>query len=400
MEGQQTNMAINIKNLEEIIQKKAYAVTSSTPSVDLSAMVETSLLATNSIRQYDSAGLLPIASTSNDKIAFVLSDKSIRFNNGTKWGSLASGAAQAGSSGDAAASSAVQGSNFGYSMGAFPVINTIQKWSFTADANATDVADLAVSTGQGQAAHSSENAYYIGGFSTVQTNAIQKHNFAAGTNATDALDAQNPTRYGSASMSSTHGYIAGDGFPSDTISKFPFASDDNATDVGNLTAATQYSGSNASETYGYAHALDGSTGNIEKYSYTSDGNATSVGNLAASSPDGREIIGGMLSDVSGGYGYVNGTYSPYNTTVLIERYAFASDGDGADYSDPFQSVWLAAAAPSTTSGYIAGGTGAPHPSVPSGVKNTIQKFPYSNTTTGTDVGDLVSAIGYNAGAAN
>ena len=87
-------MAINIKNLEDLLQKKAHGVDSSTSTTDLSSIIEASLLATNSLREYDSAGALP-AATSNEKIAFVSSDKSIRFNNGTKWDSLVSGSAQA-----------------------------------------------------------------------------------------------------------------------------------------------------------------------------------------------------------------------------------------------------------------------------------------------------------------
>ena len=87
-----------------------------------------------------------------------------------------------------------QGSNFGYSAGGIngsgSIENIIQKYSFTSDANATDVGDL-----------------------TLARNGV------------------------AGQSSSASGYTSGGRTPSnvDTIDKFPFASDGNATDVGDLT---------------------------------------------------------------------------------------------------------------------------------------------------------------------
>ena len=52
-------MAINIKNLQERIQKKVASISPSTPSADLNRMVEASTLALGSVRQFDSVGALP-----------------------------------------------------------------------------------------------------------------------------------------------------------------------------------------------------------------------------------------------------------------------------------------------------------------------------------------------------
>lgn len=394
-------MAINIKNLEELIQKKAYAVTSSTPSADLSAMVETSLLATNSIRQYDSAGLLPIASTSNDKIAFVLSDKSVRFNNGTKWDSLTSGASQAAPT---EVPSHIQGSTFGYSLGGRQsgFYNYIEKYSYTADGNSTDVANLTASPAYHTTSYSSTDAFTHGGYTGAAIASVDKINFASGADATDFGDFPGAGSYGGGNSSPTHGYQGGgspapNAFGAGTntaIFKFPHSAGSVSTSaVGDLTEASQYNDTNSSATHGYHHAIGGSGNKIEKYPFASDTNAADVGDLLDTTGDGRGTNSGLLSDVSGGYGYVN-LIPP--STYNISRYSFASDGNATDHTDLNTNSWLGAVSSSTTSGYLAGGLTPP----PAGYINVIQKFPYASTTNGTDVGDLLGQIGYNGGAAN
>ena len=86
-----------------------------------------------------------------------------------------------------------QGSNFGYtSGGSYPLIsNTIDKFPFAADANATDVGDLTQARSEQAEQSSTESGYNSGGKLPV----------------------------------------------ADTIDKFPFAADANATDVGDLTQA-------------------------------------------------------------------------------------------------------------------------------------------------------------------
>ena len=68
-------------------------------------------------------------------------------------------------------------------------------------------------------------------------NTIDKFPFATDANATDVGDLT-AGKYGAAGQSSTQsGYSSGGRVPAsvDTIEKFPFAADANATDVGNLT---------------------------------------------------------------------------------------------------------------------------------------------------------------------
>ena len=132
-----------------------------------------------------------------------------------------------------------QGSNYGYVSGANPgggALDTIDKYPFTSDGNATDVGNLSV--GRWQCAGQSSAT----------------HGYTSGGNTGPALSG-----------------------PVDTIDKFPFSTDANATDVGNLTAARTATSGQSSIPNGYGYNTGG--GNvIEKFSFTSDGNATSVGN--------------------------------------------------------------------------------------------------------------------------
>ena len=88
-------MAINIKNLEERIQKKVHLVDSNTSVDDLTDMVEAALLLTGSLKTYADSSELPTATSSNEKIGFIQDIKAIKFNNGKEWVGMASGEAQA-----------------------------------------------------------------------------------------------------------------------------------------------------------------------------------------------------------------------------------------------------------------------------------------------------------------
>lgn len=369
--------SINIKNLEELIQKKAYAVTSSTPSVDLSAMVEASLLATNSIRQYDSDGALPTASTSNDKIAFVLSDKSIRFNNGTKWDSLASGAAQAtlpfvwdGTNGLAQNGGEISGYVFGGNAG-----GDIEKFSFTSDANSTDVSDISEAHYWGDAASSTTAGYRYGGEwgSPLMSNIIEKITYSTEGNATDVGDLTVPARFAAPAQSSTHGYCAGGSTPgiTDTIQKFSFSSDGNAADAGDLNSAQDAMTGSSSPTHGYGSGGRPDSNAIRKWPFASDTGASDVGDMTG--PAQYAASGGEQTYT---HGYINRDGGP--SPEGIEKFPFSTDANSTDVADVSSAYsFQAASCNSLTHGYYAGG----------GI-NVIQKYDRTADTDTTDVGDL------------
>ena len=128
--------------------------------------------------------------------------------------------------------------------------DTIDKFPFTSDANATDVGNLTVARRHGAGQSSTTHGYTSGGGTAppagpvsgiLGSNVIDKFSFSADGNATDVGDLT-VSRYGAAGQSSTtHGYSSGGTHnPLSVIDKFPFSTDANATDVGDLTVGRWY----------------------------------------------------------------------------------------------------------------------------------------------------------------
>jgi len=226
-----------------------------------------------------------------------------------------------------------------YAEGAYN-INTIQKFSFSSDGNATDSADLAQGTYAHAGQSSSENGYTTGGFapslSPASLEQIQKFPFSSDTNATCIASVFEHTRDNPAGHSSSdHGYQAGgtnSSFSSTlTIQKFPFSSDTNATDVGDLTICRKGVSGTSSSTNGYTHGGYNAPGGyhnvIDKFPFSSDGNATDVGDLTQA----RQCVAGQSSTASG---YSSGGHGPSPTDFnIIDKYPFSSDSNASDVGD-------------------------------------------------------------------
>lgn len=398
-------MAINIKNLEELIQKKAYAVTSSTPTADLGDIVEASLLATNSLREYDSAGLLP-AATSNEKIAFVKSDKSIRFNNGSKWDTLTSGAAQAGASSPAYLT--FQGASYGYGMGGRggspdAMFNKIEKYSFTSDGNSTDVGDLSASPAARDGVSggkSSTKAYAMGGGSSaspaIATTHIESLPFASDGNSADiGYDVTVNFHAGQAGTCGDRDYVyrSGGRGPGTTvqnvIDKFQSSAEANSTDVGDLITAVYDHATTSSDTVGYVYGGNkqpiSEINNIDTFPFASDGNATDAGDLhtAVLSSSGAS---------SATHGYSLGGYrTPIGNAVNnIQKFPFVSFTTGTDVGDLLSIAYITGGTSSQTHGYKDGGWPT----------NSIEKVSYATDGNSTDVGDMSSNPHYRHGNAD
>ena len=136
-----------------------------------------------------------------------------------------------------------QGSVSGYMSGRAGVpgiTNTIDKFPFAVDGDATDVGDLTAVANDVQGGQSSSENGYTSGGDTSQKNVIDKFPFASDANATDVGDLSQARNQTTGQSSTESGYNSG-GFVSppevNTIDKFPFASDANATDVGDLSQA-------------------------------------------------------------------------------------------------------------------------------------------------------------------
>jgi len=392
-------MAINIKNIEDAIQRKAYAVDSSTSVNDLSDMVEAALLITGGLKEYADSAELPTAATSNDKIAFVKDQKAIRFNNGKIWAGTASG--EVTTPGPSGPSTPVfAGTNYGYSMGggSSPYTKNVDNYPFASDADATNVGTLtnpsssAVWTGNGGG--SDTHGYYIGGTPRSPEQAdIEKFPYAAAASITVTDTGNNLVpgimRYphyqmcGDRTNIYNQGGYTGPGYPAlaytNTIYKFAASSDGSSiTNSADMTVTRGLLASATSDTHIYAMGGNPSTNVIDKTSLVGDDNSTDVGDLLTS-------IYGLGGHSSSTHGYATGAQPISN---VIQKFSFTTDENATDVGDLATPTGYAADASSSTHGYKAGGS----PNI-----NVIQKFSFTADENGTDVGDLAFARRANAG---
>ena len=294
--------------------------------------------------------------------------------------------------GDIQSLSHAQGENFGYSMGGYPLENRIEKYSFTASTNATDISNLAYGLYDLGGHNSATHGYTSGGQPTnsgiPRVDYIQKFPFASNTNASDIANLFHRTSLHGATMSTTYGYCAYGYLTSpsqriDILQKFSLTSDVNGTDVGNMVTSTAAAFAVTSATHGYAggghggYPPDPSYNNqLENWSYASDGNSVDVGNMT----NPNRCMGG-LSTASDGYRTGGG-----DTKVdIIDKVNFASGGDMTDVGN-LVGVWAwHSNSASTTHGYIAGGYAGGSES------NMIQKFSFASGGNAVDTGaDLVA----------
>ena len=393
-------MAINIKNLQERIQKKVFSVSPSTPTADLGDIVEAATLATGSLRQYDSAGLLPSVTSTQAQIAYTKKDNAIKHKsaNTTTWKTLTSDAYAAGAAGGSYGNRL--GSNYGYAAGgrnpgAPAASATIDKVSLASDGNATDVGDNPSPIYGGAGVYSDTHGYIAG---DGQDNSIWKYAFASDGNSSDT--GYDTTRtapqslYASGATSQTHGYAMGGAanynLVVNVIDRFPFSVEANSTDVGDLQAAANFILGNNSSENGYAAGGQNYPGSptdmIQKFPFASaTTNATDTGgNLLTSRPFNDH---GQQSET---HGYVAGG-NPI--TNVIEKFTFAIDGNSTDVGDLTITTRWGASASSAAHGYSLGGY-TPSP----GYHNVIQKFSTSSDQNATDVGDLTVARDLGVGA--
>jgi hypothetical protein len=297
-----------------------------------------------------------------------------------------------------------QGEVSGYTSGgdADGIVNTIDKFSFSSDGNASDVGDLTLSRSRPSGQSSTSSGYSSGGRSPTLVNTIDKFPFAADGNATDVGDLTRITDATAGQSSTVSGYASGGSsglpvavsFPNvNIIDKFPFATDANATDVGDLTQARRFTAGQSSTVSGYTSGGNAppspALNRIDKFPFASDANATTVGNLSVS----RWEAAGQ-SSIESGYsaGGNNGQYPSGPWVNTIDKFPFSSDANATDVGDLTQARGVAAGQSSTASGYTSGGF-----TPITWYINTIDKFPFASNANATDVGDLSQIRGVAAG---
>jgi hypothetical protein len=277
----------------------------------------------------------------------------------------------------------IYGESYGYGCGGNapgPTSNVIDKFSFTSQANATDVGNLTASGGS-QCPNTSITHGWCSGGAGLGAN-IDKWSFASDGDATDAgFDLSSSRTFGAGGSSSTDGYCLGGSGVVDTIDKFSFAATSTASDIGNATQARERLASHSSATYGYGSGGSAAGAEppfydiIDKYSFSSDGDASDVGNLTA----------GRAPDNSGASSPTDGhTVGGYNggSSNVIDEFSFSSDGNSTDVGDLVSAVRHGFCSSSTSYGYFSGG----YPST-----NVIQRWSFSSNGNSVDWADLTQA---------
>jgi hypothetical protein len=384
-------MAFNISNLLATLDSSIAALDSASELLEVLQAIN----ATNSTKgygktqrkYYTSVASLPAADSAMRGMVAVVStavedsDNGLYLCTGTAWTEIQS-------LDSTTPPTQAQGVNFGYTSGGIgpggtDISNVIDKFSFTSDANATDVGNLTQARYNTSGQSSTENGYTSGGQTPSIINTIDKFPFASDANASDVGDLTEIKWGLVGQMSAVSGYTSGGRNPGaapnykNTIEKFPFASDTNASDVGDLTVERYGSAGQSSTSHGYTSGGDGSTvyNTIDKFPFATDANATDVGDLLA-------IIYNNAGQNSRENGYSSGGWVPQAT--VIQKFPFASDANSTDVGDLTVGREQSAGQSSTASGYTSGGVISP----PNVIQNVIDKFDFASDGNATDVGDL------------
>lgn len=289
-----------------------------------------------------------------------------------------------------------QGSTSGYTSGGagWPgspsIQNTIQKYLFTSDSDATDVADL-LGAKDRIAGHSSSTHGYTSGGGAGDSDRIEKFDFSTEGTSIDVGNLTLGRTLHTGLSSETYGWSAGGNPTLDTIEKFSFSSDSDATDVGELPVNSWEAAGTMSAEYGYisARRYGPNFDDIHKFNFVGSLTVTDIANLTKS----RHAAAGVSSDT---YGYnVAGSSSPTTgdptTYTTIDKFPFASDVDATSVGVINVARTKAAGSSSQTDGYVAGGdyftgTGL------SGDVDSIEKFPFASDTNAVDIANLLAGI--------
>ena len=236
--------------------------------------------------------------------------------------------------------SQAQGTVSGYTSGGPDVNGTIiDKFPFATDTNATDVGDLTQNRRHSAGQSSTVSGYTSGGIGHPpglgKFNTIDKFPFAVDANATDVGDLTRQVNGATGQTSAVSGYTSGGSPPIgapgfNIIDKFPFATDANATNVSDLTQGRYALAGQSSTVSGYSSGGQLTKLNtIDKFPFASDLDATDVGDLTVSRQGGA----GQSSTVSG---YTSGGLPPAGGTT-IDKFPFASDANATDVGELTQS---------------------------------------------------------------
>lgn len=270
--------------------------------------------------------------------------------------------------------------------------NTIDKFSFASDGNATNVGNLSYSSVQGSGfTDGAQYAYIAGGSSysspqnTTANSQIRRFSFGSNAASVNIGTLVSPTVLGYGSSDVVGGYAfnvgtsAGPVGEKQAIQKFAFGSDA-SINVG-TSYRWHYAGTSWSTTtdgYGVGSNGPADTDAVFKYPFAS-GTITTA--KIASLPNSKVVYQAGATSTTHGY-------SAGNQAVPSSRYiykmAFSNNGMTTltnALSSDFSSKYRWTGYSSTTNAYITGGFG-------SALSTHMYRYPYASETSGVSVGDL------------
>ena len=247
--------------------------------------------------------------------------------------------------------SSTQSSTHGYSCshtdwGGTPAYDRIEKFALASNANATDIANTisATSPQQNYTAHSDGNhGYLAGGWNQaaspqVVMNVVQRFSMSTDADSVDVGDLYRIQQAGFGWSSSTKAYQAAgyNGNNIADITNFTYSSSVSSADCGNLTVVRrQGKGGQAcnstTEGFGMGGWVTGASdisNVIDKMSFATEADAVDHGDLHTG-------VGFTSHSSSTTYGYCAGGQTAPSATKInnIQKFAFASNTTGSDVGD-------------------------------------------------------------------
>jgi len=297
------------------------------------------------------------------------------------------------------------GENYGFSvMGHNPPsgrIDTINKFSFASDSNATDHGDATHGANALSGSSSKTHGFHAGGWdasnSNQSSNRMGKFAFSSNTTGTDHGDLTAAIVNGVGCSSETHGYhasgsLSSNNSPQADIQKYAFTSNTTAADVGDLHVTCDSGSTASSPTQGFVAggSSNGSGQNIvstiRKWTFASDGNSVGHGDLSGINANAAGCSGETHAIMIGGYS--SGTPTLVDK---VDKFAYASNTTASDVGNQNAQRFGATGAGSTTHAYSAGGNNSSETR-----QNNIQKVAFASGTNTTDVADLTIIVAYPA----
>jgi hypothetical protein len=295
-----------------------------------------------------------------------------------------------------------QGTQYGYVVGGYSSgptrYNTIERYSFTVPgSNAIDVGDLGFPPSGVCGASSIDYGWRYGGNHIVNgtyTNIseIEKFSFAsATTNAVNHADLYNPLVAAAPANNEHYAYALGGSdtnispYTTSKVQKFPFASTTNSTFVGdmNWTGGVYQQCGWSSSSHGYSAAgydygaPTTIVGVVEKFSFATDGNGTTISSLS----NGRGYVTGTSSTT---HGYIHGGFGVgWPVLASIDKYNFSSETESTGIGNLTTTLRDNSGQSSTTHGYSSGGDTA-------GQQDTIQRYSFISDGHAVDNGGNLS----------